>query len=335
MISLLQISNMINGDIIGNQNLEIEGVCDIEFGKKNYLTYIKNYKFQKYIKDSKASALIVDRRINITAYNDKSFIVVENPSMAIIEVLNFFKRENIPSKIGVSKYANISDKAKIGANVFIGPNVTIDDNVHISDNVRIDAGSYIGYNSSINENTHICSNVTIYENVLIGKNCRIDSSTVIGSEGFGVVSDMKNKKNYNIPHVGSVKIGNNVTIGSNCSIDRGTINDTIINDYTKLDNLIQIGHNVKIGKSCLIAAQVGIAGSTTIDDCVTIAGQVGIVDHVNIGKNSVIAVKSCVFKSLPKNSYVSGIPATNHSNRLKQEAIIKKLPDIYKKYKNK
>ena len=166
MISLLQISNMINGDIIGNQNLEIEGVCDIEFGKKNYLTYIKNYKFQKYIKDSKASAFIVDKRIDIAGYNDKSFIVVENPSMAIIEVLNFLKDKNKPSKIGVSKFANISDKAKIGNNVFIGPNVTIDDNVHVFDNVRIDAGSYIGYSSTINENTHICSNVSIYENGL-------------------------------------------------------------------------------------------------------------------------------------------------------------------------
>ena len=335
MISLLQISNMINGEIIGDQNLEIKGVCDIEYGKSNHLTYLKNYNFQKYIKDSKASAFIVDRQIDVTTFVDKSFIIVENPSMAIIEVLNFLKKKNKPFKMEISKFANISDKAKIGDNVFIGPNVTIDENAHVFDNVRIDAGSYIGYNVSINENTHICSNVSIYENVLIGKNCRIDSGTVIGSEGFGIVSDMKNKKNYNIPHVGSVKIGDNVTIGSNCSIDRGTINDTIINDYTKLDNLIQIGHNVKIGKSCLIASQVGIAGSTAIGDCVTIAGQVGIIDHINIGRNSVIAVKSCVFKSLPENSFVSGIPATNHSNRLKQEAIIKKLPDIYKKFKNK
>jgi len=334
MISLLQISNMINGDIIGNQNLDVKGVCDIEFGKKNHLTYLKNYKFQKYIKDSKACAFIVDKKINIKGCN-KSFIIVENPSMAFIKILKFFKEKNTPSKIGISKYANISDKAKIGSNVFIGSNVIIDDNVHIFDNVRIDAGSYIGHNSSVNKNSHICSNVTIHENVLIGESCRIDSGTVIGSEGFGIVSDMKNKKNYNIPHIGSVKIGDNVTIGSNCSIDRGTINDTIIKDYTKLDNLIQIGHNVKIGKSCLIASQVGIAGSTIIGDCVTIAGQVGIIDHINIGDNSVIAVKSCVFKSLPEKSFVSGIPATNHSERLKQEAIIKKLPNIYKKFKNK
>ena len=101
-----------------------------------------------------------------------------------------------------------------------------------------------------------------------------------------------------------------------------------------MDNLIQIGHNVQIGENCLIAAQAGIAGSAKIGNDVTLAGQTGVINHVTIGDGSIVAVKSCVFKSLEPNSFVSGVPARNHSERLKQEAIINKLPDIYRKIKN-
>jgi UDP-3-O-[3-hydroxymyristoyl] glucosamine N-acyltransferase len=149
---------------------------------------------------------------------------------------------------------------------------------------------------------------------------------VIGADGFGLTSD--NNTHYKIPHIGSVLIGNNVWIGSNCSIDRGTLRNTVIGSGTKLDNLIQIAHNVKIGKNCLMAAQVAIAGSTTIGDNVTLAGQVGIIGHLTIGRDSVVASKSAVYKSLKAGSFVSGIPARSHKNRLRQDIIVTQLPNI-------
>ena len=330
MISALEISKLINGKISGDKNLVIKGVCDIEAGNDSCVTYLKNSSFEKYISKNKASLFIVDEDLDIKKY-DRNFLIVENPAISFIKVLDFFKSEKSLKKIGVSNQANISPKSKIGKNVYIGPNVFIEKGSIISDNVSIHAGSYIGFNTFIKKNSEICANVSIHENVIIGENCRIDSGTVIGSEGFGIISSTTN--NYNIPHVGSVIIGNNVTIGSNCSIDRGTINNTIISEFTKLDNLIQIGHNVKIGKNCLIASQVGIAGSTTVGDNVTIAGQTGIIDHLNIGNNTTIAVKSCVYKSLPEKSFVSGVPAINHLDKLKQDAILKRLPFIYKNIK--
>ena len=331
MISILEISKLINGKILGNQNLEIKSVCDIENGSEHCITYLKNSTYEKYINKNKASVFIVNNDLNIEKY-DKTFLVVENPAMSFIRVLDLFKSKKALKKTGISKKAVISPKSNIGKNVYIGPNVYIEEGVLIADNVLIHPGSFIGFNSIINKNTEICSNVSIHENVTIGENCRIDSGTVVGSEGFGIISSSDNN-NYNIPHIGCVVIGNNVSIGSNCSIDRGTINNTIISEFTKLDNLIQIGHNVIIGRNCLIASQVGIAGSTKIGDNVIIAGQTGIIDHINIGDNSTIAVKSCVYKSIPENSFVSGIPAINHLDKLKQDAIVKKLPSIYKNIK--
>ena len=147
---------------------------------------------------------------------------------------------------------------------------------------------------------------------------------------LNMVSGLISEKNthYKIPHIGSVCIGNNVWIGSNCSIDRGTLSNTVIGSGSKLDNLIHIAHNVIIGKHCLMAAQVAIAGSTNIEDNVTLAGQVGVTGHLTIGKGSIVASKSAVYKSLEPDSFVSGIPARPHKNRLRQEVIINQLPSI-------
>ena len=332
MISIKKISEIVNGTIIGDENLNVVGPCDIENGKEHCITYIKNNSYSNKISENKASTIIVNEDFPVKDFN-KTFIKVKNSSYAFIKILDFFKKFKITNKKGISKNAYISNNAIISKKVYIGDNVVIEKNVNIEDNVSIYPGSYIGEGTSIGFGTIILSNVSIYDNIKIGNNCRIESGTVIGSEGFGIIQH--NGKNKNIPHVGSVIIGNEVSIGSNCTIDRGTINDTTIGNNTKIDNLIQIGHNVNIGENCMLSSQVGIAGSSELGNNVIVAGQSGIIDHVKIGNNTTIAVKSCVFKSTEPNSFVSGIPAVNHKIRLKQEAIINKLPEIYKAYKKK
>jgi UDP-3-O-[3-hydroxymyristoyl] glucosamine N-acyltransferase len=131
-----------------------------------------------------------------------------------------------------------------------------------------------------------------------------------------------------MPHIGGVVLEDSVWIGSNCCIDRGTLSNTIIGKGSKLDNLIHIAHNVQIGKNCIIAGQTGIAGSTILEDNVTLAGQVGIVGHLTIGKGSIVAAKSAVYQSIDPGSFVSGIPARHHNERLRQDIIINQLPDI-------
>lgn len=330
MFSIKKISEIVNGTIIGDENLSIVGPCDIEKGKEHCITYIKNNSYLNKINENKASAIIVSEEFPTKNFK-KTFIKVQNSSYAFLKILDFFKKSKISKKEGISKNAYISKSAKISKKVYIGVNVVIEKNVNIQDNVSVYPGSYIGEGTFLGKGTTILSNVTIYDNIKIGNNCRIESGTVIGAEGFGIIQH--NGKNKNIPHVGSVVIGDEVSIGSNCTIDRGTINDTTIGNNTKLDNLIQIGHNVNIGANCMLSSQVGIAGSSELGNNVIVAGQSGIIDHVTIGDNTTIAVKSCVFKSIKPNSFVSGIPALDHKKRLKQEAIVKKLPEIYKSYK--
>ena len=324
-LKVSEIAREINGEIIGNKDFKIEGICEIENGKKKHLSYVQNDSYLKYLNKTKADVIVVNKNLNIKNIN-KIFILVENASLSFIKLLKISKYNLKPIE-----NSNFIDNAIIGKNTKISSNVEIGNNVTIGDDCEIFFGCFIGDNSTIGNSTRLYPNVIIYDNVTIGNNCQIDSGTVIGADGFGVIKYKKN--NFSVPHIGKVIIGDDVCIGSNSCIDRGTINNTIINDNCKLDNQIQIAHNVVLGKGCIIAGQVAIAGSTELGQNVTVAGQSGIIDHLKIGDNCIIAAKSMVANSLEANSFVSGNPAVNHKQRLKQDACLKKLPSILKKIK--
>ena len=321
MISVDKIAKLIDGQIIGDKTFQVEDICDVEKGKKNCITYLSNSKYKKYLKDNNASVIVVNNDFKEDSI-DKNYIKVSNPALSFIDIINLFhppfKEE---SKIYDS--ALICKNAKLGKDLFIGPNVIIEEKVEIGDNVMIGSGTFIARNTKIGSNTKIFSNVSIYHNTVIGSNCKIDSGTIIGADGFGLVKG--DGKNKSIPHSGNVIIKDDVFIGANCCIDRGTINDTIISENCRFDNLIQIGHNVQIGRGCVMAAQVGIAGSVIIKDNVTIAGQVGIIDHIVIEENTVITAKSLVCNSVEKGSFLSGNPAQPHRDFLRQQILLRNL----------
>ncbi|MBC8256496.1 MAG: UDP-3-O-(3-hydroxymyristoyl)glucosamine N-acyltransferase [Candidatus Marinimicrobia bacterium] len=324
MFTISQIAETVNGTIDGNPDLSILGVCDLNNSCPGHLSYIGSDKYTKYFHKSKAEAMLVTKDFTMDK-GDKTLIHVENPAISFIEVIHLFYPQE-PPKEQIHSSAIISPTAKIGKNVNIAPHAVLEDNVVIGDDVQIGAGSFIGKNTTINTKTIIYSNVSIYHDVIIGKQCIIDSGSVIGTDGFGLVKD---KNTYHkIPHIGRVILKDSVWVGPNCCIDRGTLTDTIIGKGTKMDNLIHIAHNVQIGENCAIAGQVGIAGSSTLKDNVALAGQVGIIGHLTIGADSIVAAKSAVFQSIDSGSFVSGVPARHHKERLRQDVIINQLPDI-------
>ncbi len=324
LFSIAEIAATVNGKIEGNPKLRIKGICDLRDSHSDYISYILPGKYETYLKDTKATALLTNNNFKIDR-NDITIIRVKNPALSFIDIIHLFYPEKKHCET-IHPSAVVAENIKLGNNVEIGPHSVIENSVKIGNSVRIGAGSFIGNNTKIGNGTNISPNVSIYHDITIGNNCIIDSGTVIGADGYGLISD--NHTHYKIPHIGSVSIENNVWIGSNCSIDRGTLSNTVIGSGSKLDNLIHIAHNVIIGKNCLMAAQVGIAGSTYIEDNVTLAGQVGIVGHLTIGRGSIVASKTAVYKSLEAGSFVSGIPARPHKNRLRQDVIIDQLPAI-------
>ena len=329
MYSIEQIADYINGDIVGDSSLIIKGLCGIDSGKNQYLSYIGEEQYFKYFLTTKASAVIVENKHNFPTSN-KTVIKVDNAVSAFSRLINLFHNSKEFEPF-ISHSATISDKSQIGRDVYIGNNVVIDDNVCIEDNVFLGHGCYIGKDSIVGSASRIANNVTIVKNTKIGKSVDINSGSVIGGSGFGLFT--KDKIHSRIPHIGNVIIEDGVAIGSNCCIDRGTIDNTQIGENTYIDNLVQIAHNVNLGKGCIIAGQTGIAGSAILGDFVTTGGQVGIVGHIQIGNNVTIAGKSLVTKSIDSNQVISGIPAKNHKKRIKHEATINMLPNILKKIK--
>ena len=322
MPSLDQLAELVGGKPIGQSDLIISGVSELQNGKQGTISFLENPKYKKYLDSTKASAVIVS---DSSLLNRQNGIVVQNPQLAFSKILNVFCPRYTIQK-GIHPTAVIDSSVHLGDAVSVGANAVIKANVTIGEGTNVGPNSVIGCNAVIGKECRIHSRITIYHECTIGDRVVIFSGTVIGSDGFGFITE--ENIHYKIPQIGKVIIGSDVEIGANCTIDRATIGETIIGDMTKLDNLIHIAHNVKIGKNCVISGQVGIAGSSVLEDNVTLAGQVGIVGHLTIAKGSIVAAKSAVYQSIGPDSFVSGIPARHHKDRLRQDVVVNQLPNI-------
>jgi len=313
-LTLREIAAYVDGKVIGEPDINISGVSEIQNSLPGTITFLGNPKYKQFLTETQADAIFVR---NDDHLNGKNGIVVSNPQLAMARTLRlFFPEKSFEPSIHES--AVIDSTASVGKNIFIDAGVVIKSRASIGDNSIIGANVVIGNRAAIGTNCSLKPNVTIYHNVKIGDNCIIHSGTVIGCDGFGYVTE--NNIHEKIPQTGNVVIGNDVEIGSNCAIDRATIGVTSIGDMTKIDNLVHIAHNVKVGKGCLITAGFAVAGSTEIGDYCTFAGQVGIAPHVKIGSNSVFAAKSGVTKSLEGGKVYAGFPAREIREHNKKEA---------------
>jgi UDP-3-O-[3-hydroxymyristoyl] glucosamine N-acyltransferase len=325
-VKLKELASLINGEIIGDRDIEIIGVSGIHEAQEGYITFIASKSYQKYLKTCKASCVIVKEPL---ADIPVAQLRVSNPYLAFAKLLEiFYVKKQEPS--GISKDAIISEKAKVAKDVTIYPFAYLSDGVLIGNGTIIYPHVYIGDNTTVGESCVIYPNVTLREGVQIGNRVVIHSGSVIGSDGFGYVFDQGTY--HKIPQVGGVIIEDDVEIGSNVSIDRATTENTVIGRGTKIDNLAQIAHNVKIGKNSVIIAQVAIGGSTEIGDYVTIGGQVGVSDHSRIDSGTMIGAQSGVMGHITKGVY-TGTPVLPHREWLKTRAIIPKLPELHKKIK--
>tara|TARA_B100001996_G_scaffold154761_1_gene117811 strand:+ start:444 stop:1499 length:1056 start_codon:yes stop_codon:yes gene_type:complete len=331
--SVEELSKIVNGDIIGNKNIYINKLTSIENAKNGDLSVIHTEGYLKYIAKSKASAIIIDKKLKIPKKrNNLSYIIVDNAYLTFCILLEKFYEIDKFSRSGIENPSFIHNTVKFKDGFYLGAFSYIDSNCKIDKNVKIYPNSYVGENVSIGKNTLIYPGVTINNNSKIGSNCTLHSGAIIGSDGFGFLPD-SNGSYKRIPQVGDVIIKNNVNIGANTVIDKATLESTIINEGVKLDNLIQIGHNVEIGKNTVIAAQSGISGSTKVGKNSLFGGQVGVIGHLNLGENIKYAAQSGVSKNIKSDETVFGSPAINRRKYIQSYSIFKKLPEVEKRIK--
>ena len=320
-LSLSQIAAQLGGAIAGNPDTKIYRVGSLAQAQAGAISFFNDSKYTRQLSHTNASAVILNEEHSALAQLPK--IITDNPYAYFAKVSQLLNPVDTASQ-GIHASAVVADSARIPASCSIGANAVIKGNVSLGENVTVGAGCVIEQNSSIGNHTTLESNVTIKHGSQIGAHCHLFSGCVIGNDGFGYA-----EQDYvwvKIPQVGRVIIENNVDIGANTTIDRGTIDDTVIEEGVKLDNLIQIAHNCRIGAHTVIAGCTGIAGSAVIGKHCKIGGAAMILGHLTIADNVTISPGSMIMRSIRKQgTYTALMPFQAHEEWLKTAANIRHL----------
>ncbi|NQX86810.1 MAG: UDP-3-O-(3-hydroxymyristoyl)glucosamine N-acyltransferase [Flavobacteriaceae bacterium] len=302
--TLKQIAEIIGCSYVGADDFPVLGMNEIHVVNPGDIVFVDHPKYYGKALESAATIVLINKSVDCP--EGKALLVSDDPFRDFNKLTDHFKPF-------IAAVAHISESAVIGKNTIVQPT------------------AFIGHNVVIGNNCVIHANVSIYDDTSIGDNVTIHSGTVLGANAFYY---KKRPEGFDrLLSGGRVVIENHVDIGAGCTIDRGVTADTTIQEGSKIDNQVQIGHDTVIGKNCLIASQVGIAGCTIIEDDVTIWGQVGITSGVTIGEKAVLSAKAGVSKSLEGGKHYFGIPADDFRTKYKEIASIRKIPEILERLK--
>jgi len=327
--SLRDIVSQLGGILIGDPDIVVNRLGSLAHAKAGHITFVSNPKYLSQLMHTGASAVILS-----TEHKDATHvarIVTDNP-YAYFAKLSSIMNPTRSYVAGIDASAAVHQTAILASSCSIGAHAVIGENTKLADGVIIESGAVIGAGVVIGENSRIDANVVIYHDCVIGKNCVIASGTVIGADGFGYAEE--NRRWVKIPQIGSVIIEDDVEIGANTTIDRGALDDTVIEQGVKLDNLIQIGHNCRIGAHTVIAGCVGVAGSARIGKHCKIGGAAMILGHLEIADGMTISPGSMITRSLKKvDTYTALMPFQTHDEWLKTAANIRCLGELSERVK--
>lgn len=300
------LADLTGAEVVGNKESKATGINEIHRVEHGDVCFVDHPKYYDKCLNSAATFIIISTK-DVTIPEGKTLLVLADPFEAYLKIANHFKPLIPATKM-------ISDSAQTGAGSVIMPNV------------------FIGNCVTIGSDCIIHPNVVIHDHSIVGDNVIIQSGTVIGSDGF-YYNTRKNRDMWykKMQSCGHVVIEDFVEIGAGCTIDRGVTDVTRIGAGTKLDNMVHVGHDVIIGKNCLLAAQVAIAGGTTLKDGVTLWGQVGVSKTLTIGNNVTVLAQSGVGKDLEDNSVHWGSPSEDALTKKRELIWVKRIPELWKK----
>jgi len=313
--------------VVGRDDLVIEGVDTVADAGPRDLTFMIDARRARGWGTSAAGAALVSDGLDVPGHDEQSraLIVVRDAEQSMIDALALFMPEEDSPPKGVDAQARIDATADIGRDVAVGPFVTVGPGARVGGGVVLHSGVRIGRDAVIGDDSVLHANVVVRDRCTVGRRVILHSGAAIGTDGFGYRPDPSGGGLRKMPHVGDVVIEDDVEIGANTCIDRAKFGSTVIGAGTKVDNLVQIAHNCRIGRSCVIAAQVGLAGSVTVGDGVQMGGQVGVAEHLTIGDGAQLGAQCGVLKDTPPGERVWGSPAQPARERLRQIAILRSL----------
>jgi UDP-3-O-[3-hydroxymyristoyl] glucosamine N-acyltransferase len=322
-LKLRELAERLECRLDGDGAIDVSRVTGIEDAGPSDITFFANNKYAAALRSTQAAAVILGEQADAAPC---AMLRTTNPYLAFAKAVEIFAQPWRPYP-GIHPLASVAEGAEIAPDASVAAFVVIGEGARIGARTILQPHVTIGRAARVGDDCLIHAAVSIRERVVVGDRVVIQDGAVIGSDGYGFARDTDGS-HYKIPQLGGVVIEDDVEIGANSTIDRPAVGETRIGAGSKIDNLVQIAHGVSVGKRALLAAQVGIAGSTTIEDAVTLAGQVGVAGHLTIGKGTIATAQTGIPSSVEPGAFISGYPAIENREWLKASAIFRKLPEL-------
>ena len=324
-VALRDIAEHLGGELVGNAQLRIDRIGSLETATPTTITFVANPRYESQLAQTHAGCVIVGPAIRDAAVARGATIVTPDPYLSFARLTQWWAARQRPAAVpGIHASAVVAADAHIAASASVGALVVIEAGASVAEGAVIGPHCVIGAGAAVGEQSRLAARVTLGAGCLVGARCIVHSGVVIGADGFGFAPTQGRWEK--IEQLGAVRIGNDVEIGANTCIDRGALEDTVIEDGVKLDNLIQIGHNVHVGAHTAMAGCVGVAGSAKIGRGCTVGGGAVVLGHLTLADQVHISAASVVMRSIHKPGQYSGVfPIDDNASWEKNAATLRQL----------
>ena len=326
-LTTAEVAALTGGRLVGPGDVPVTGVAPLDRAGAGDLSFVASSRYLPYLERSRAAAVLVPPAFADAPGGPAVRIVTDDPYQALLAVVPRLYPEP-PVEGGVHTTAVVGAGARWEEPIAIGPHAVLGRGVRLGRDVRIGAGCVLGDGVQVGDGTRLHPHVVCYPGTVVGDRVILHAGVRLGCDGFGYVPGEAGAGHRKIPHIGRCVVGNDVEIGANTTVDRGSLDDTVIGDGTKIDNLVQVAHNVRIGARCIIMAQVGISGSCIIEDDCILAGQVGLAGHLTVGRGARVAAQSGVDQTIPPGATWFGYPARERREAFRALAAMYRLARI-------
>lgn len=314
----------------GSTSETVRGLAGLDDAAPGDLSFLGNAKYKSAVATTKASVVLLPEDFTGTPQPNQIFFLVEKPSVALAQICARIEQSLWPRPVrGIHPTASVDPTATVPASVTIGPLCVVEAGAVLGERVHLQAQVFIGREATIGDDSWLMPGVVVATACELGRRVRLQPGVVIGGDGFGY--EFVQTRHEKIPQVGIVTIGDDVEIGANSTVDRARFSRTAVGEGTKIDNLVMVAHNVVVGKHCLLCAQVGISGSTILEDYVVLGGQVGTGGHIRIGKGAKAGGQAGITTDVAPGSFVNGTPAIPYLLERKVAVLQQRLPDLFRR----
>lgn len=323
-ISLGELATQFGCELIGDPDVVVEGVASLSSAVPDTLSFLSNSALKDQLLTTKAAAVIL-RAADADA-SPVASIIHDDPYACYARMANVLCPPAVVEP-GIHASAVVAESAKVADSAHIAANAVVGDRSVIGENVFLGPGTVVGPDCTVGDECRLIANVTLARDVIMGARSILHPGVVVGADGFG--NAMTPEGWVKVPQLGGVRIGDDVEVGANSTVDCGAMDDTVIENGVRIDNLCMIAHNVRIGAHTALAAMVGIAGSTTIGERCLFAGKAGAVGHITVCDDVIVAAKTFLTKDVvTPGTYAASFPATNSKSWARQLARFRRLGDL-------